>query len=215
MDANSKTGAGLPEKFDFLRRRFPPENIVSMRKAAEARDDCMVTPRVIHVVRISVIVARTGKQVQRHILARHVFRVLKRQINECSLDREQRAVETMRDRIARDTLRMHVAGERSRRSPVHVARKLIEEHDQSQRSLGRCLPGVVTTCRRSTLQRAEASGNFRVERIVFFEPDRARLTVFRGAWGAEPEIEDGLSVFHRATLNDIALPANTRFKLIL
>src|SRR4249920_806602 len=119
----SEGGTRLLEEVDFLGGGLAPENGVAVRKAAEARDDLVVAPRVLHVVWIERL-----EQGERAALRGEILRVLERQVHESALLRRQQPVERALERAPRRGERHRIAREGTGSAAKHVAWKLVE-HD--------------------------------------------------------------------------------------
>src|SRR5439155_14173909 len=104
-------------------------------------------------------------------------------------DRRQQLVEFHGDHASRCGERQGIACERARRAAEHVARKLVEGHDEGERCERGRLPPPELASRRPFPGREKAAADFRVERFRFPEPRFARPTALTRIRRAEPEIE--------------------------
>ena len=85
------------------------------------------------------------KSASERCCAAAVFRVFERQVEERPLVRAERAVEARGHGRFRDAQRPRVAGEHPRGAAIEVARELIEQQDQSQRTARLGRPGAECT----------------------------------------------------------------------
>src|ERR1700730_13339952 len=68
------------------------------------------------------------------------FGVLERQVNEHALHGLHASIEAARDSMLRGAERDGVRREGARRAAIHVARELVEQHDESETVRGGSLP---------------------------------------------------------------------------
>src|SRR5688572_30621829 len=180
-----KARARLPEEIDLLGRAGTPEDRVAVGKAPEALDDVAMRERV----GISVRGFREGAQRLNELAGAQLIRqrlaVLERQIDEQALHRQQLAVVCLRQRMARGLEGERVGGEGARRAAEHVARKLVEQHDERQAIAWRLLPAREPAGSRRFVRGKEAVAHLLVERLAFFEP--ARQPLAENAGPAKPK----------------------------
>src|SRR5579862_16388 len=124
-----------PEELKLGGGRGAAQHRVAMRKAAEAADDFEVMLGVLDVTgHRGNLRGEPVKEPRRFLLVGEILAVLKRHIDERPLDRGQRQVESARDRVFGRRARLGVGREGARMAAEHVARKLIEQKNQSQRA---------------------------------------------------------------------------------
>jgi len=129
------------------------------------------------------------KQRERAALRGEVLRMREGQIDESALDRCEQPIELPRDRFPACGECQGIAREGARRAAEHVARKLVERHDEGERCEGRCLPRSELAARRPLPGREKTAADFRVERFRLLEPQFARPAAFTRTRRTEPEIQ--------------------------
>src|SRR2546421_1223182 len=155
-----------------------------MRKAPETRDDLEMAPGRFDVLRVQAL-----KQRERAALRGEVLRMREGQIDKSALDWREQPIELPRDRFPACGERHRIAREGARRAAEHVARKLVERHDEGERCERRRLPPCELAARRPLPGREKAAADFRVERFRLLEPQFARPAALTRIRRAEPEIE--------------------------
>src|SRR5688500_11130785 len=121
-----------------------------------------------------------------------------------------------RQRQPRRLHRLAIPGEGVRRAAVHVARELVAQKDQRQRSVGRLPPVIQAALDRPFEGRREALADLGVELGRTGPPDVARLAMLGMVERQEPEIEDiadGWRGSHDLTVAWLLLPVIKRLAL--
>jgi hypothetical protein len=185
-------GPFLKER-DLRGSRFPAEDRVTVRKAAELLDDLNVRAPVAPQGTATVGVARQSvEQSDRAALVAEILAVVKRHIEEQPPGRRNDLIETSFECSVGDGASRGVGRVGAWRAAKDVARDLVEQQHQGQRALGQSFP-------RS--QFADGAG-FEIgekgiaQRGIKFggalEPDLAVLFARRVAGRPEPGIEESL-----------------------
>src|ERR1043165_3653309 len=135
MPARLTGEAAVVEELLLRRRGHAAEDRVAMRETAEAANNIGVDLGPFQAIGI----ARRFVKRQAAFLILHVFRMLERQIEEAAQVGEG-AVEAVENGAAGDGTCQRIGGESPRLSAKHVARKLVEQDEESERALRACFP---------------------------------------------------------------------------
>lgn len=127
-------------------------------------------------------VAGGGEETHALVLVLERLGMLERQIEEETQRRINRPVMARRDRRACDSARFLICRKSARRAAEEIARKLIEQECERERTVGAVDP-VVERARRGSLASGQKRAALRVESVVLRKP--------RLAAGAGPEGENG------------------------
>src|SRR5687767_612054 len=111
-----------------------------MREAAEARNDFVMTSRIVDADRSARQILQRSEQRQRTALNSHVFSMLERQIRERPLRRAVELIEAAVHQTASGAESQRIRLEGASFSAKHVAWKLVEDDDERESSVRRRLP---------------------------------------------------------------------------
>src|SRR5437016_5198751 len=161
------------KKLDFLGRRRATEDRVTVRESTKSANQLGVLFRKRERIGETGLVAQPAEELHRALLRGSRFGMLKRHVQEPSLDRNQRAIRASRDGLLGDRKRLRVAGESARRIAKAVARELIEQ-DDARESAPRRRPVFESAGEGGLDHRAESGPQLRVERRVLAEPEISR-----------------------------------------
>src|SRR5450759_3486549 len=149
----------------LLRRADAAEHRIAVREAAEAADDIGVPFRPFQAVGV---IARAIER-DRPFLISELLRMHEWQIEKAE-QVGKRAVEAVEDGAAGDGMRQRVTREHARLPAEHVARELIEQDEQRQRTLRVRFPIGELAGGGGFMQLEEAPADVVIESGVLLEP---------------------------------------------
>ena len=114
--------------------------------------------------------AERPSTLQRHFLIREIFRVGERKIEEQAELWWQREIVAAAQEVARERERQRIGRQHVRGVAKRVARKLVQQDQQSEGAARRLGPVIEITARRRLVQGKEAVAEAGVERRVLGEP---------------------------------------------
>src|SRR3546814_9822888 len=138
-------------------------------RSAEAGDDVAVP---LGIEQGLATVLQPGHEAHAVLLVLQFLAVLQRQIEEQALADGQRAVETLREGVARNGARVRVAGESAGRAAEDVARHLVEQQAERDAAARLTPPAFVLAepCRLEVRQ--QGAPHLAVEGLADLEPLR-------------------------------------------
>ena len=158
-----------------------------MRKPPEALNDIVMGERItLHVAGFNERRQRC-RELAAFQLVRQRLAVLKRQISEEPLNRQQRAIEFPRNGMTRSSQGKRIRSERARSAAKNMARKLVE-HDDVRQALCPTLQPVLVPAAGEPFDKGQKKLAYaRIQCGILFEPALQSRTVF--GWLAEPETQ--------------------------
>ena len=169
------------EKALLLVRAFPAQDHVAMGKTTEAGNDVPMLHGIGHIRLADLLHPAYTFLLIGEILGMHV-----RHGEELVQVVADMIVIASRQGTLGDAQSFPVGRKCARRSTKHVARKLVEDEDESQSSIGLLGPSVEFTRRSPHINITEALRDHRIEVIVPLEPTIGTQIA--------PEIDDGLGI---------------------
>src|SRR5215472_3125433 len=181
------------EECEFLGGRFPAENFIAVRKAAEPLDDLDIGASVTAQRTATVALAlRAVEQSHRAALVGEVLAMVKRHVEKPPPRLGNQPVEPAGERPVGGGTRDRVGGVGARLVAKDVARDLVEQQHQGERALGQRFPRPQLAGRTGFVigEKSRAQGG--VEFRSALEPDVAVPLADGVAGWPEPGIEKRL-----------------------
>jgi hypothetical protein len=166
----------FPQECDLVRRRFAAENDVTVRKPPEALNDLLVAQHVFHLLEgalagaAAMLLGPAPEQGDGAGLVLGILGMFERQVEEEAAVERGASIEAALDRGVGGGARPGVAGKGAQRAAMDVARELVEQQHERQRTVDGAHPIVEIADAGRRHVGAEAVADLLVEARVLFEP---------------------------------------------